>query len=366
MDNNKKIKITYNGNVIEVQEGITLYEISKMFQKDYEYDILAAKVDNDIYDLNTELNKSCNIEFYDRTSPVGSSVYLASTVFVLFLAVREVLGPKVRIIAKHSANWGICFKLLDTEINKDLVSKLEEEMHNIQKQDYSFMKLSVSRSDAIKFFRKNKQEDKANSLKYISNTYVNLYRINDLYDYFYAKLAYSTKSIDTFKLTYIDSSDIVLTTPDIFNNNELTDYRHYSKVYDEFNRFDKFCNDCYGVDVVYAANLNKAVSMSKTKELINLSEAYYDDELARAGYDICTRKGKCRVVFLAGPSSSGKTTTANKLKNYIKVHGINVYNISLDDYFYSKEDYTGDYDIIDALDVDYRTETYNVMLGGAE
>ena len=361
---NKNIKITYQDKTIEVKEGTPLYEVSKMFQDNYKYDILAAKVDNDICDLNLEINKSCAIDFYDRTSPVGSSVYLASAGFVLFLAVRQVLGPKVRIIAKHSANWGICYSVLNAELDKETVSKLEKEMHEIQKQDYKFIKLSVSRTDAIKYFRKTKQEDKANSLKYISNTYVNLYRVNDLYDYFYAKLAYSTKSIDAFKLTYIDSNNLVLTTPDIFNHDELTDYHHYKKVYDEFKRFDKFCLDCYGIDVVYAAYLNQVVSMSRTKELITLSETYYDDELAKAGHEICENMGKYRVIFLAGPSSSGKTTTANKLSNYIKVHGLNVYNISLDDYFFSKDEYTGDYDAIEALDTDLFNKNLKDLLNG--
>lgn len=366
MNNNERnlIKILYKDQTIEVKEGISLYEVSKLFQKHFAYDILAAKVDNDIYDLNSEINKSCEIDFYDRTSSVGSSVYLASAGFILFLAVRQVLGQKVRIVAKHSANWGICFNILNTTIDKNIVSKLEEEMFKIQKHDYRFIKLSVSRTDAIKYFKKNKQDDKANSLKYISNTYVNLYRVNDLYDYFYAKLAYSTKSIDTFKLTCIDSNNLVLTTPDIFNHDKLTEYHHYEKVYNEFKRFDKFCYDCYGIPVVYAAYLNQVVSMSKTTELINLSETYYDDELARAGYEICEKIGKCRVIFLAGPSSSGKTTTANKLSNYIKIHGINVYKISLDDYFLSKDEYDGDYDAIEALDTELFNKNLKDLLNG--
>ena len=361
---NKLIQVNYNDETIDVMEGTSLLELSKKFKKDFTYDILVAKVDNDICDLDTILNKSCKVDFFDRTSSVGNSVYLASAGFMLFLAVKQLYGTKARIVAKHSANWGICFNTLNETITPEIVSKLEDEMHEIEKQDYKFIKLSVSRTDAIRYFKKNKQDDKANSLKYISNTYVNLYRVNDLYDYFYAKLAYSTKSIDTFRLTYIDEHNLALTTPDIFNPNVLTEYHHYKKVFEEFKRFDKFCSDCYDVDVVYAAHMNKIVSMSKTKELINLSETYYDDELARAGYEICQKAGQCRVVFLAGPSSSGKTTTSNKLKNYIKIHGINAYNISLDDYFYSKDEYTGDYDAVEALDLDLFNKNIKDLLSG--
>jgi len=363
-NDNKLIKVTYKGETIDVMEGTTLLELSKKFNKEFTYDILVAKVDNEICDLDTVLTKNCNVEFFDRTSSIGNSIYLASAGFMLFLAVKQVMNPKTRLVAKHSANWGICFSIINDKIDPDLVAKLENEMHEIEKQDYKFIKLSVSRTDAIRYFKKNKQDDKANSLKYISNTFVNLYRVNDLYDYFYAKLAYSTKSIDTFRLTYIDENNLALTTPDIFNPSQLTEYEHYNKVFEEYKRFDKFCYDCYGVDVVYAAYLNKIVSMSKTKELINLSETYYDDELAKAGREICEREGKCRVVFLAGPSSSGKTTTANKLKNYIKIHGINAYNLSLDDYFISKDIYTGDYDAVEAVDLDLFNSNLKDLLSG--
>lgn len=364
MNDIKIVEITYKDKVYKIEEGTTLYDISKKFQSEFKYDILVAKVDNDICDLNLQINKNCNIDFYDRTSAIGATAYFASAGLMLFLAVRQVLGNNARIIAKHSTNWGVCFSVLNTEINEDIVSRLEKEMLEIHKFDYKFIKLSISRTDAIKYFKANNQEDKANSLKYISNTYVNLYRINDLYDYFYAKLAYSTKSIDIFRLTYIDSSNLVLTTPDIFNPEIIPEYKHYQKVHDEFSRFDKFCRDCYGIPVVYAAYLNQVVSMSRTNELINLSETYYDDELARAGYDICERMGKCRIVFLAGPSSSGKTTTANKLSNYIKVHGINVYMISLDNYFLSKDEYTGDYDAVEALDIDLFNKNLKDLLDG--
>ena len=360
----KLIQITYKDQKMDIMEGTTLLELSKRFKKDYTYDILVAKVDNDICDLDTSINKSCTVEFFDRTSSVGNSVYLASAGFMLFLAVKQLFGTKARIVAKHSANWGICFNILNETIDQNIVAKLENEMHEIEKQDYKFIKLSVSRTDAIRYFKKNKQDDKAYSLKYISNTYVNLYRINDLYDYFYAKLAYSTGAIDTFKLTYIDDHNLALTTPDIFAPEQLIEYHHYDKVYEEFKRFDKFCFDCYNIPVVYASYMNMVVSMSRTKELINLSETYYDDELARAGREICQKEGKCRVVFLAGPSSSGKTTTSNKLKNYIKIHGINAYNISLDDYFYSKDEYTGDYDAVEALDFDLFSKNIKDLLNG--
>ena len=201
------IKVTYNNvEVKEFPEGTTLREISKEYKDNYTYDILVAKVDNDICDLSEPLSKKCNIEFFDRSSQLGNSVYSASANFMLVLAARNILGPEARVVIENTLDKGVYCVVENAIINKNIVKKIEDEMHKISNDDYVFTKMSVSRLDAIKYFKKKGLMDKVNVLRYISNTYINLYRINDLYDYFYGKMAYSTSQINDFKLTYIEDN----------------------------------------------------------------------------------------------------------------------------------------------------------------
>ena len=183
--------------------GTTLYEVSKNFQKYFNYPILVARVDNDMADLSEKVSQNCNIDFYDRSSTVGNSVYSRSLYFILVLAVKRVLGSSADVIIEHSIDKGVYCEIIGTDIDKPIITKIENQMLQIVQEGYLFTKVNVFRYDAIKYFKKLKRMDKVKALKYISNSYVNLYRLNDLYDYFYSEMAYSTRDIDDFKLTYL-------------------------------------------------------------------------------------------------------------------------------------------------------------------
>ena len=326
---NKKIKIIYRDVTYEFDEAITYKEIANKFQKNYNYDILCAKVDNDIVDLGDNVKKGGVIEFFDRSSELGNSIYFNSAIFILILAVKNVLGENTLLVTEHSIDHGV-YCSINTNITKEIVNNINLEMKNIVHADYLFTKLSVYRMDAIKYFKKLKQYDKANVFKYISNTYINLYRINDIYDYFYTKMAYSTSSINEFKLSYINENGVVLSIPDIVNPEVTLDYIHHKKVFDEFQNYGKWSKT---FDISNASDLNKVVSDAKVCELINLSEAYYDSQLAKIAEEIYLRGNKVKIVLLAGPSSSGKTTTSKKLDIYLRSKGFITHPIALDDYY---------------------------------
>ncbi len=354
--NNKTIKVTFNNyEVKEFPKGTTLKSISDSYKDYYQYDILIGKVDNDLVDLADPISKSCKVTFYDRSSSVGNSVYSSSVNFILTLAVKNVLGENAQVIIEHSIDKGVFCRIKDQQITEDLLQRLESEMREIVEDNYLFTKLSVARTDAIKYFKKKNKFDKVNVLKYISNTYINLYRINDLYDYFYGKMAYSTKQINDFKLNYVSSYGFVLSIPDTINPECTLDYVHHEKVFDSFQKYHEFGRK---VNIENAADLNLMVSNTHINELVYLAEAFYDSQLVDIAEEISKGERKIRVILLAGPSSSGKTTTATKLKTYIKSRGINVYQLSTDDYFFNKDktplNANGEYDFesLSAVDVD--------------
>jgi len=364
----KKFKVNFrNIKTMEFNEGITFKEISDYFKEYFNYEILAAKVDNNIVDLSDTLSKKCDIDFFDRTSDTGNTIYARSARFILVLAIKNILGKDVDIIAEHSMDHGVYCSIVGAKIDKDIVSSLTKEMKEIIKMDYLFTKLSVSRLDAIKYFKKFNKMDKVNVLKYISNTYINLYRINDVYDYYYGKMAYSTSQINDFKLTYINENGLVLSIPDIISPESTLNYVHHEKVFNKFKDYSEW-GRILGIN--NAADLNKKVSKAEVCELINLAEAHYDSQLAKIAEDIYTSKKNIKVVLIAGPSSAGKTTTSKKLDIYLRSKGFITHPIALDDYFTDMDkrplDKNGkpDFESINAIDIDLFNKQLNDLLQG--
>ena len=364
----KKFKVTFRGKqTLEFKEGTTFKEISEYFKQYYNYEILTAKVDNDMVDLSETLKKKCNIEFFDRSSSIGNSIYARSARFILVLAIRNVLGSKVELIAEHSMDHGVYCTIEGADINKEIINNIYKEMRAIVKQDYLYTKLSVSRIDAIKYFKKINKMDKVHVLKYISNTYINLYRINDMYDYYYGKMAYSTSQINDFKLTYIKDNGFVLSLPEIVNPECTLDYRHHTKVFDKFLDYTNWGKK---LGLRNAADLNQVVSSAKVCELVNLAETYYDSQLAKIADEIYNSPKNIKIVLIAGPSSSGKTTTSKKLDVYLRSKGFITHPIELDNYFTDLEkrplDENGkpDFESIKAVDVTLFNKQISQLLEG--
>ena len=364
---NKPIKVAFRGSEIaEFEEGTTYKEIANYFKHNFTYEILVAQVDNDIVDLSDTLKKKCNINFFDRSSSLGNTIYMNSAIFILVLALKNAF-PEAELITEHSVDRGVYCTVKNLKLTPNRVNTIYDEMKKIVKEDYLYTKLSVSRLDAIKYFKKLGKTDKVNVLKYISNTYINLYRINDIYDYFYSKMAYSTGQIDDFKLTYISEEGFALSIPDIQNPEGTLDYIHHEKVFNKFNEYSAWGN-ILGIN--NAADLNKVVSQAKVGELINLAEAHYDGQLAKIADTIYNDKKDIKVVLIAGPSSSGKTTTSKKLDIYLRSKGFKTHPISLDDYYIDLDkrplDDEGkpDLESIRALDTDLFNKNLSQLLEG--
>jgi len=351
----------------EYPKGITLYEVAQEFQRYYNYPILAAKVDNEICDLSKTIDKKCIVDFYDRSSYVGHSVYGCSVQFMMIVAIHRLFGDKVEVKIQNSIDKGVFCQVYGLELTKQIVQKIEDAMFDLVHEDLRYNKISVSRFDAIDYFKRKKQMDKVKVLKYISNSYVNLYRLDDVYDYFFNEMAYSTKHIDSFKLTYITHDGFVLSYPNIYTPDCTFDYFHRPLIADTFAEYTKW-GELINVDT--AADLNEIVSQGKYGDIIRLSEAHYESQLANIAEKIYEKKNNIKLVLLAGPSSSGKTTTSKKLALYLQSKGYRTHSISIDDYFYNRDetprDEDGEYDFesLRAIDVNLFNKHLNKLLSG--
>lgn len=362
------IKVNYqNKETKEFINETSLLEISEGFKKYYNYPILIANVNNDLVELSEKVNGKCKVDFYDRSSSVGREVYERSASLMLVVATQKVLGDEVSLHIEHSMDNGIFCRIKGAEFDKPVLNKIEDTMRELCKQNLHFTKISVSRIDAINYFRKKRRMDKVRVLKYISNTYVNLYRLDDIYDYFFGEMAYSTGQIDEFKLTYIKDNGFIMSLPTVMNPECTLDYVHHSMVFNSFLDYTEWGSL---VGISEAADLNEIVSKGNYKEVIRLSEAYYESQLTRIADKIYENKQNIKVVLLAGPSSSGKTTTAKKLCVYLQSKGFKTHTISIDDYFLSREETPknelGEYDFesIKAIDTDLFNKHLTKLLAG--
>src|SRR5574344_431067 len=348
-------KVTFNKeNVFEVVEGTPLYEIAVKVQKYFNYPIMVGRIDNDILGLDYLINKNCSLELYDRSSYIGNDVYSNSVYMVLILAIRHILGNNADVEISNSIDNGVCCKIINHEFNKKLLDDIKDEMKNISNQNLIFTSIIVRRTEAIKLLKKMKVMDKANVLKYMTSNYITIYRLDDYYDSFFSKLAYSTKDITEYKLTYIKDNSFVISTPSEEHPDSVLTFRNVPKIFDTYTSYDEWCKKI-GIDV--AADLNKMVSNGNAKYAIRMAELNYEKQLIDIAEDIYNKKESVKMVLLAGPSSSGKTTSAKKLSLYLETKGFNTITLSTDDYFLNRDDTpkleNGDYDFenIEAIDL---------------
>ncbi len=366
MENTVKVNFR-NTETKEFPMGTTLYEISKGFTSYFNYEILIGKINNKLADLSDKVKQDCTIDFFDRSSICGNNVYARSLIFMLVLPVENIFGDEADVVVEHSIGNGIYCEIKNQPIDEDYIKKIEQEMWQMHQQALLFAKINVSRYDAIRYFTRRKQFDKVRVLKYISNSNINLYRLDDYYNYFYGELAYSTNEINDFKLTYIGKNGFVVSYPDV-NNPEMTlDYYHYSLL---FQSFVEYTNWGRNLGITNAADLNERTITGKYDDIIRLSEAHFNSQLSNVSQKIKNSKKKIKLVLIAGPTSSGKTTTAQKLAIYLQSYGIKTHHISLDNYFKDRlstpqdEDGSYDFESIQALDVDLFNKHLAKLLNG--
>ena len=364
----KLIKVNFRGlETREFLQGTTLLEVSDSFKKYFNYPILIGKINNYLSELTQPLETNCTIDFVDRSSKIGSLVNANSIEFIMLLAIKKVLGYNCDVIIENSLDNGAYCEIQNHKLDKIILKKIEAEMKEIVEQDLKFTKVSVARLDAIEFYKRKKNMDKVRMLKYISNSFVNLYRLDDVYDYFFSDLAQSTNDVSDFKLSYIKNNGFVISFPTVDTPEKTLDYVHKPMVYDTFYKYTHWANV---VGISYASDLNHQVSLGKYNDVIRLAETHYEGQLALISENIYQNKENIKMVLLAGPSSSGKTTTAKKLGIYLQSKGFKTHYISIDDYFKEKEetpiDEHGEYDFesINALDLNLFNKHLVKLLAG--
>ena len=326
----EKVKVTYLGKSYLYPRDITLEDISKDFQKNYLETIIMAEVNGRPCELNYKVTDDVTVDFFDLTSPTGNRVYESGLIFVLEKACLNMLNSEIEV--KYSIDKGIYIKTYK-KITKEDLDKVSREMKEIVKRNLPIQKNLVNRLEAIDYYKSTKNYDKVNVLKYSVNTNVNLYRLMDIYNYFFSYLPVSTGALKEFKLTYIDQNSFVLRYPNIYYLNKIPVYKHHDKLFNEFKKYDEW-SEKLGIENV--SSLNNKVTKGNVDDIVLLSENIQNNSLFKISETIYNNK-KLKLILLAGPSSSGKTTTSKKLELFLKGFGLNPIAISIDNYFVDRD-----------------------------
>lgn len=364
----KMIKVNFKELItMEFEKETTLKEISQSFQEQYKFPIIAAKLENEIVSLEEPVLKNSKIDFFDRSSLIGNNIYEKSLHFIVVAAVRRIYGNNSDIVIEHSMDKGFYCEIPEVNMTEKRVLEIKNVIDEIVKEDLRFQKVSVSRFEATEYFKSKKQFDKVNLLKYISNSYINLYYMDKIYDYFFSELAYSTNQIDDYRLTYVDSKGFVVSFPSIYFPKETEPYTHHKLIFDAFMKYTEWGRF---LGVTNASDFNNIVADGSFKSFVNMAETYYEEQLAMIADNIYKNKKNIKIVLLAGPSSSGKTTTAKRLEIYLNSRGLKTHQISTDDYFHNRgntpKDKNGklDFESVNAIDLNLFNDHMMKLLDG--
>ncbi len=364
----ESVKVTVNKNILEVTRGTTLEELSKLFQDDFKYEIILAKVDGIYQELTMTIQRDCTVEFLDLTEKGANQVYLNGLIYLTMYAIKKLFGSQVEIKVNHSLDKGLYIET-NRRMNEETLEKLEMEMRKIVADDLPISKVTVTRFDAMDYFEKTGDLVKRDIMTYLPSTHVNLYKLGPFYNYLYSQMPIDTKCLSHFELTYLHRNGFVLRFPTIYMKEGIKPYEHREKIFHLFKESRDWAKLLHLENVV---DLNKKVSASQIEEIIRIDELVHNAKLLELAKNIVMKKNEAKIVLLAGPSSTGKTTTTNKLVLCLKSFGCNPKMISMDDYFVEREDTplgedgTPDYERLESIDLELFEKTIQKLIAGEE
>lgn len=376
------IEITIDNKKYKYSKDITLQEIYMEHQGDFRYPIILAKVNNRLKELSTRIKEDSEVEFLDLTSRDGNRAHLNGLIFVMQYAVKKLYGKGADIIVQHSLDKGLYIQT-SFKLTEEKLSLIKATMKDIIKKDLPITKVTIDRIEAIKYFEEIGDTTKAGVLKYNTNSYITLYRLGSIYNYFYNLMPPSTSKLKAFDVTYIKGNGFILRFPTVYKNDKIEKYTHHPHMFEVFAEYKDWAKL---IGVKDSVDLNQVVSTGKISDLIKIDETLQSNRLLNVARTINEKKNKVKIVLMAGPSSSGKTTTSRKLCMYLKSFGLKPKTIGMDDYFVEKKDTpvdkNGNYDFecLEALDLKLfdkqmaqllngekiKIPTYNFILGKKE
>ena len=349
--------------------GKSLIMCAKESQHLYDSLIVAAKINGEIHDLQTSYVERDEIRFVTRDSPHGWTIYRRSVLFLLIAAVNQ-LEKRAEVIAKFTVNKGLyCeIKMPNAAIEPAFIEKIEAQMREMIAANLPIIKRSISREDAIDLFRRQGRDGKVQLLSALSNETISIYTCEDCSDYLYGPMLYETGELGLFELDY-EPDGVLIRTPDDMTQGHIRQRINQPKFGSILAESKEWADI---LECRFISDLNRMNKEHQIGELIRISEGLQEKRIAQIADHIAANQENIRIILIAGPSSSGKTSFAQRLRIQLRVNGLRPVMISLDDYFLNREDTPlnekgeYDYESLDALDTKLFNENMLNLLAGRE
>ena len=362
-----QIRCKNNKKTQKVEIGSTLFDVFSSFDLKMTHGPVSARVNNKVEGMHYRVYNSKDVEFLDMTSASGSRAYTRTLFFVLCKAVQDIY-PATDVVIDIPVSNGFYVDIrLGRPIVDEDVNIIRRRMQEIIDARIPIRRFAVPTEDAITLFQEKGDVEKVKLLKTSGSIYTTYYKIGEYVDYYYGTLLTNTSQLYLFGLEkYYDG--MLLRIPSLKNPDVLGEMTRQDKMFDIFKEHHRW-QEILGIRTV--GDFNQAIEAGHATDIINISEALQEKKLAKIAEDIAQRKG-VKLVLLAGPSSSGKTTSCKRLSIQLAVNGLKPLQISLDDYFVDRDntpkDENGEYDFesIYALNLDLLNDQFNALFRGEE
>ncbi len=359
------MKIIYKNMEISINEN---EKVKDAFKERIEENknIIACKVNNEVKNLNYELKENDEIELLDVTDRDGARIYTRGLLFIMSMAFKE-LYPEILLSVNYQLKSSMLCELKDIEPTQEMIENIRIKMQEIINKNFEIEKREIPRENAIEFLKNENTSIGKVQLENKEKDEISLYFCNGYYNYFFGVMPISTGFINLFDIMKYNDG-FLIRYPSKDNPSEIKPYEETKKLLRTLEEYD----DIYKVlGVCNLDDINEAIREGKAKELILLSEALHEKKISQIADTIAKNKEK-RIILIAGPSSSGKTTFAKRLGIQLRLNGIKPKTISVDNYFVERDETPVDengkanFEALDAVDLKLLNEDLIKLLNGKE
>ena len=360
------MKIKFNEETIDVQKGEKISEILKKEIENNKYEVVGCKFNNEYQNLSYEVETDGTVELIDISTTNGMKIYTRTLVYIMGKAIQE-LYPEKKVTVNYQLGNAMFCEIDNTEITEQMINDIEKKMKEIVQRDLEIRKVTMTREEATEFYERTDSSRGRLQLDLEDNQKIYIYYCEEYYNYCYGTLANRTGCTKIFKIEkYHDG--FLIRYPSRKDPTKLPEYEDKKKLtwaLDEYEDIHKILN----VNTVY--KLNNAIEEGRIKDIIMLDEALHEKKIAGIADKIASNKN-IKMVLIAGPSSSGKTTFAQRLGIQLRLNRLKPVMISVDNYFVERKDNpkdeNGNYDFecIEAIDVDLFNSHLVKLLNGEE
>ena len=348
-------------------QGTAYAEIAEEYQKNYENDILLVSVNGRLRELHKTLQKDCQMEFITAADTAGYLAYQRSAVFLMMKAFQDVVGKD------HLKNLTVCFSVEnglyvevegEVTLSQKLLNQAKEEMERLVKLDLPLLKRSENTDEAMDHFQEQGMYDKARLFNYRRASRVNVYRLGDYDDYFYGYMVMSTRYLKYFDLQMYEEG-FILRLPNKKQPKAIQPFHPQKKLFDVQQEAEKLGHKLGVFDV---GTLNDTIAQGRMNDLILMQEALQEKKIGDIAEQI--HESGRKLVMIAGPSSSGKTTFSHRLSIQLGALGLKPHPIAVDNYFVNRvdsprdENGNYDYEALNCIDVKQFNEYKEALLAG--